>query len=390
MDWDETEIDVSALSGQLQLPVREKPAFLVCYPDMFHHYDPVLRQFRPEEVDLVLHACHGAEAELIAAARLRPYRWSLSTELLATLTSYRWLVSQNYVDEHKLVLRGPDGGRSEFRRMLLSLLGRRNIRFMYGLGVDSWHLSGWNVLYDAFLCQGEFQARQLGGFAGQKFLMGYPRFDAFFTQPFDKAAWLARFGCDPAKPVLVWFSTIQMSHGVIDRFAAAVSRLSADYNVLVKPHPLSWNVEPDYVAALDGLPFSAVIREDLDNLILYQLADHVLTDYGGTAFAALYTDRNLLLLDHPQHPGHSSEDVLSSDSDCWLRREIVHLGPDEAQRLPALLADAALWQRQKQVRATLRQLFFAPYYGNSAAVAAALIRQLPELLQGPEAGPLGL
>lgn len=379
IDWTQTPIDLASLIGKSELLVHEKMAFLVYHADVLHHYEPVLRQFRPEEVDLVLHAKHGCEEQLFERVAQLPYHWVLSKDLLASLTSYRYLVSTNYLDDHELILSLENGQQSIHRHMLISLLGHYNIRFMYCLGIDGWNLEAWNHIYDAFLCFGEFQARQLSRFPGKKFLMGYPRYDAFFNQSFDRAPWLRRLGCDPDKPIVVWLSTLKMGSGVLDLFALAVSQLSCNYNVLVKPHPLSWPMEPNYLSALNGLNFCAVLQ-DIDNLILFQLADFVITDYGGTAYSALYTDCNLLLLDHPEFTGQATEDPLASETDAWLRRHIIHIEPKEADRLPDLLADQAYWQAQKQKRAELRSFFFASYYGNSAQIAADLLKQMPQLL----------
>lgn len=355
--------------------LRPKIGFLVHTPDLFHHFGPVINLLNPDEAEIILHT-RSSHPELEAAAAQWPHACYHLGELITEGIGYQLLVSNHLhgLADVEMDLAGAD--RKQGKGYLIRMLGEKNVRFMYGFGADSWNLDAWNSLYDAFLCHGPLQVKQLAPFAGRKLQMGYPRYDRFFYEPFERQHWLEYFGCNPDKPVLVWLSTLQSYHGVLDLYARELSQLSQDYNLIVKPHPMSWDNETDYVSELEGLPFQAVVREALDNLILFQLADWVLCDYGGTAFSALYTDCPLILLDHPDYQGQAGEDPLSSDTDQWLRRYIIHLGPGQAAQIPELLASRRLWQAQKPVRAWLRQQLFSTNYGYSAQTAAQLLKML--------------
>lgn len=367
--------------------IRDKIAFVLHSPELLHHFGPVLQHFSPAEVDLLIFAHDGDSRALEARLSELPFHQEHVGQLLPGLTGYRVLVSNHVHSLWRGNLPGPDGA-IPAEGYLLRALGQYNVRYMYGLGSDSWNLADWNQVYDAFLCQGPVQAARLQHFRGHTYQIGYPRYDRFFSEPFDRAAWLAHFHCDPDKPVLVWLSTQQIFSGALHCHAEGISRLSRDYNVLVKPHPFSWQSEPDYVAVLRQYPYTAVIAEDLDNLILYQLADLVLADYGGTVFSALYTDCRLILLDLPGYPGRASDDPLTSDSEAWVRRFLVHLLPEDNHRIPALLADEALWREQALTRAWLRQQLFSHTNGGAAPAAARLLRQMPRLLQDVDPHPL--
>ncbi|HEY9843861.1 MAG: CDP-glycerol glycerophosphotransferase family protein [Candidatus Sericytochromatia bacterium] len=344
--------------------------FLVHNAELLFHFLPVMEQLGPELVELVLISVDPEEERVLtqAVAHL-PFPCRDARELLLGGWGYRWLVSNHSHGAYHVA------GKSFY---LIRSLGQTNIRLLYDLGADGWNYAPLNRLFDFFLCFGPWHVARLQAFEGIKLQMGCPRFDRFFTEPCARDVQLKTFGCDPAKPVVVWFSTLRSYHGVLDRFAPAVSRLLPDYNVIVKPHPFSWQVEPDFVKALDGLRFSTVLAAPCDNVILFQLADFVISDYGSLPFDALYTDRNLLLLDHPDYPGRDSDDQLICDTEQWLRRYIPHLACSEADQLPRYLANESIWQEQARRRAWLRPGFFAPYYGFASRMAAHLLRQIME------------
>lgn len=366
--------------------VRPKLAFLLHHQEMLYHFAPVLKLLDPAEVDLIRFEA-GSGSELARKLAELPFACYDAEDLLEQGIGYQVLVTHHLHGPRRKVVTDADGRRELRCGMLIRMLGQRNVRFMYGMGSDHWNYSPWNELYDAFLCHGPMQSEQLAGFRGEKLLMGYPRYDAFFRQPCDRAGWLARLGCDPARPVVVWLPTLQSYYGTIPHFAAAVSRLGADYNVIVKPHPFSWLGETEYLAALAPYHYTQLVRESLDNLILFQLADYVLADYGGSAFSALYTDSRLILLDHPEHPGPLAAAARGRDSDHWLRGFIPHLGPEQAAQLPELLASQRLWSEQQRTRAWLQRQLFAPGYGYSAEIGAELLRRILTTDTPQGAGP---
>lgn len=365
--------------------LRERLAFLLYGEDALYHYLPVLRWLNPGTVDLVLY--NRSESECLhLPGRLRklPFNWYWGEELIQQSTGYRWLVStHNYVSK-PIPLTLPDGSSSAYSGSVPRMLGHYNIRFMYGLGHDAWNFADWNSLYETFLCFGPHQRKQFQakGFRGQAVEMGFPRYDDYFNQAFDPQPWQGHFGCDPAKPTLLWFTTTPENFSTLAYYAEAISALSADYNVLVKPHPFSWERIPLQQEFLSHLPFTAVIKENINTLVLYQLADIVLSDYGGISFSALYTNKPLLLLDHPRHPGRASEALEDSDTDAWLRRHLRHIGPEDIPNLPTLLTDTVYWQAQETTRAWLRELFFTPNYGHSGQTAARLLSQPDKLVAG--------
>lgn len=350
----------------------EKFGFLIHAPELLFHYLPVMELLGPERAELLLHFNSAAEeAALLQATAGLPFARRTSHQLIADGQGYRALLSNHYQGSYRLG--AADDAACCY---LLPALAANNVRFLYDLGADSWNFAEWNQLYDAFLCFGPWHQDRLAAFAGPKLQMGCPRFDRFFTSPCDRNQQLRELGCDPAKPVVVWLSTLGSYHGVIPHYAEAVSRLSARYNVIVKPHPFSWTQEPGHLAALEQHPFTAVIRQPFDNVILFQLADYVIADYGSSLFDALYTDCRVLLLDHPEYPGRDTDDLLTTDTEQWLRRYLPHLNLAHAGQIEACLESPRLWQEQAEVRAWLREKFFANYYGCASRIAAYQLSRL--------------
>lgn len=359
-------VPLPLLEQALALPHRTIGGlgFLVHIPELVNHYRDVWARLESGSYEVVLTGVHEDRCETRRIAEALGVRCVDAEERLASGSRYHCLVSNHPVD--------PSG------TPLIKRLAEKNVRFMYALGKAGWNMRDWNRLYDLILCFGPDQVERLGFCEDAvKVQMGYPRFDRYFTEPANRSALLERHGCDPAKPVVVWLPTWKRlsSVGIYDE---AVAALLDQYNIVIKLHPLMATDEPMKAAGLDRHGFTHVIRDSRDNLLLYQLADFLLCDYGGPAFGGIYTDKNLLLLNVPdaeqdEYTGVDSPDLL-------IRNDITNIDPDQAGRLRPLLGDAQLWAAQAAVRRRLRDRFFAPYYGFSSEIAAQALRNVDRIL----------
>ena len=343
---------------------------------LFHHLDPLLKILAPDEADLVLYF-DEQEPELPEIALKYPHRKTTAQTMLKQHMGYRYLISNQFMGFFEIENPGKSGPR-KVKVSPIRVLGLFNVRMMYGLGADSWNLSVWNRFYDLFLCHGPWQARQLDAFEGLKLEMGYPRYDAFFNHPLPREALLEKYGLSASEPVIVWLPTLKAYYGTLEIYQQILNQFTKEFQILVKPHPHSWQTEAEFVSVLEGTELK-VIRKNVDNLELFQLADLVLADYGGSAYGALYTDCPLILLDHPDYPAAQSTSPI--DTDLYIRQSLTHLNPQTLHTLPALLKDADFWSQQKDQRARLRELFFTPNYGHSAQTAVDILRNLPQLLK---------
>jgi hypothetical protein len=338
-------------------------AFLFHTPELLNHFARVMDLLPLGSFDLVV--CRDAEnsQEMRAAAPRWKARIIPVGEVLASGGRYDWLVSN-----HPTMLGDP----SIFKR-----LAAINVRFMYAVGKSGWNLSGWNALYDVILCFGPYHAAELAKRTDALIVqMGYPRLDGFFTDPNDANDLGKRFNCDPTKQTVVWLPTWK-ELSTVGVFDEQVSALTAKYNVVVKMHPLMVSTEPHRVDKLRRFTFTHLITDARDNLPLYQLADFMLFDYGGPPFAAVYTDKKMVLLnvrdaEKDQYTGIDSPDIT-------IRKTIVNVNPGDGE-ISRLLEDEQLWNAQKRQRQILRKEYFAPYYGYSAKVAALALSNLNHMV----------
>lgn len=347
-------------------PLFGKLAFFVHSAEMFNHYQAVWRLLGAANFDIVLHGNDKDRAESRVLARKLGYRCHDFTAVIEAGYQYDVLVSN-----HNMI---------RFEQQLLNgLLARRQVRFMYALGKARHNFSEWNQDYDLILCYGPWQAEQLRACSDAViFQMGYPRYDDYFRFPEQQHDRPVELNLDPQKQTVLWLPTwLELSS--ISRFADSMASLCDRYNVIVKTHPLSVNAEPQTLAILDQYQYTAVITRVYDNLSLFRCADYVVSDYGGTAFGAIYLDKKLVLLNVPE----ADKDSLTGDAspDVLLRQDIVNLDEDARWELPAVLADDAVWTAQEKTREQLRRRHFAPTYGFSAELAALALQNIDTLLR---------
>ena len=64
-----------------------------------------------------------------------------------------------------------------------------------------------------------------------------------------------------------------------------------------------------------------------------------------------------------------------------VREVLPHLGLSNIEGLQALLEDNAVWLQQQAVRSRLREVFFAPYFGCSSEIVAAVLKSVRHILR---------
>lgn len=338
--------------------------FLTQTAELLNHYANVLARMPEGSFEVVAHGSPAHRRGVAQIATAAGWPCVTSEERLSHGLRYRYLVSNHPID----TLGVP----------LIQRLGEFNVRFMYAIGKAAWNFAPWNSLYDAILCYGPYHVEGLAPVTDAiRIPMGYPRFDHFFELDAAKPRLQADLGCDPDKPTVLWLPTWSTLTSV-GHFDTDVARLCADCNVVVKVHPLMPEAQPELVAGLRSLPLACLVTDATDNVPLFAAADFVLADYGGSAFGAIYADRNVVLLDVP---GAESDDALGPGSAEFVIREVMpRAQADRHFDLAGLLGDTALWQAQRRVRAELRAAFFAPYYGFAATVAAEVLTHLDTVI----------
>jgi SAM-dependent methyltransferase len=353
----------------LRIPVTDRRiAFLIHSEELLNHYRSVCQLLCAGSFVFLIHANESDSAAIVDAIGREGWHSMTTTDVLSDGRRFRALVSNHPISNEE--------------PPLIKRLADINIRFMYAAGKSGWNLREWNRLYDVILCYGPYHAeRFLASTDATVIQMGYPRFDSFFDGGLNRTRLAESLSCDPQRQTVVWLPTWH-DLSTVGLYDEAIAGLRDRFNVLVKVHPLMAATEPAKVEALEDLGFNQVVRNAMDNVALYRLADYVICDYGGPAFGAIYTDRNLLLLNVANAPRN---EVLGEDStEMIVRQSIVNLDLTQASQIGDLLADESLWSKQREQRARLRRMFFAPYFGYSSRIAATILENI-EQIPGREA-----
>jgi hypothetical protein len=133
------------------------------------------------------------------------------------------------------------------------------------------------------------------------------------------------------------------------------------------------------MACLNDAGLANVPDINMDNVELFYAADIVAVDYGGSPFGAIFTDRDIVMLNTPV-PG-TQDFILSPEGslDRRLREWILNIDPGEAGLVRDYLRDPAAREQQAGVRSRLRRNLFAPFDGCAAEAAAIVLRNVESI-----------
>lgn len=258
-------------------------------------------------------------------------------------------------------------------------IGDRQIRYMYGADLsDAWSLQPWNEIYDLFLCHGVNDERIVSQrFHGKTFIMGYPRYDAFFEPGLDVSRVREEFGLVEGRKTLLWMPTLGGTGSSIPVFAQPFAALCDRFNVIVRPHPLSFIQEPEFIAQLERLGFRIDRNATRSMNELYRVADVVFADYGGTPFSSIFVGKNLFFLDVPgadELPTNADSTVLD------LKKHLPVLGADDLATLPNLLASDEFLARNRQRVDELFSTYFGGQRGGGSARLADYLQRIDDVM----------
>ena len=257
-------------------------------------------------------------------------------------------------------------------------IGIKQIRFMYGADIsDAWSLDAWNKIYDLFLCHGPNDEMHLKKrFKGKTAIMGYPRYDGYFSPNLDVDDVVVEFTIDRTKQTILWMPTLDVfgdNACSIIPFAKEISGLMADFNVIVRPHPISLRRELVAIELLKSLNYNIDRDATRDMNKLFKVADFIFCDHGGSPFGALYLGKKLVLL---RTPGYSDSLMAKGSSNLELMKYFPSIPVDEVNSLRELLNDASYWKVAIESSRPLCNKYFSNYRGKSSAKAAEILTHL--------------
>jgi len=251
-------------------------------------------------------------------------------------------------------------------------IGRKQIRYMYGADLsDAWSLMDWNEIYDIFLCHGVNDERIVKErFPGKTFIMGYPRYDDYFDSSIDLSNIKTEFDVSDQKNTLLWMPTLGGVGSSIPVYAKLIANLHDKFNVIVRPHPLSFVQEKDFISELERNNFK-IDRNSTRNMNeLFSLASLVMADYGGTPFSSIFLGKNIIFLDVP---GADSMPINVESSVLELKKHLPVFTPENILDLPKSLTSQMFWdENQKSIDHLFEKYFGSRRGGGSARVAKYL------------------
>jgi CDP-glycerol glycerophosphotransferase (TagB/SpsB family) len=142
-------------------------------------------------------------------------------------------------------------------------------------------------------------------------LVGYPKLDALVNGRYDAAAVRERLALDMHRPTALYAPTWSPASSL--NFAGetiVASLVDAGFNVIVKPHDLSFDPDPKYSGGIDWRGRlraierggRVVVVSEPDSTPLLPASDVVVTDHSSIAFEFCLLDRPIVVVDAPDLP----------------------------------------------------------------------------------------
>ena len=339
--------------------IINKMAFFIHDLELINHFSCLWELLPQGTFDIIYHHAYLSKEDAVVFNRYNCQVVS-AENLIQKNIKYQYLVSNHPIDAN-----------------IIKQLANFNIRFMYAAGKINWNLATWNNLYDVILCFGPYHAAAFTNNTKAIVIqMGYPRFDKYFNFPTSRAILLSRYNCDPLKKTVVWLPTWKEISSV-GYFDKEISALTKNYNVIVKLHPMMKNDEPQRVTVLMQHYFTKVITDASDNVPLYQLADFMLFDYGGPPFAGIYTNKHFVLLNVE---GAAKNNLTGQNSpDVFIHKHLINVNAEDGN-IAGILENMTLLREQAVICNSLKNIFFAPYFGFASQIAAKILLHLDYII----------
>lgn len=383
-----------------KLRSNKKFAFLVHEPMMLVHYADVWKTMDPSDFSIVLTESfstdeHGNEklgvSDFLNYVRTKGYEVRNISEIINCGIKFEYAVTNHMISivtrigyfrkqlnrGLRLVNRGlrlfkikahlgEFGGKVAY---LPQQVGKKQIRYMYGADIsDGWSLQSWNDIYDVFLCHGVNDEREIKKrFKGKTFIMGYPRYDRFFSGDMDLSNIRREFGIAESKKTVLWMPTLGGDYSSIPLFAETLATLSKKYNIIVRPHPLSFVQEKDFISLLEKFNFNIDRNAVRDMNELFGVADVILADNGGTPFSAIFLGKNVIFLEVPEPVSTS---YFAGSSVMELKKHLPVITQQDIRQLESMLvSDEFYIENKKSIEALYKKYFNSPRGGGAKRVA---------------------
>lgn len=277
-----------------------------------------------------------------------------------------------------------------FRVVPEKVISENVILFPKGLDINlnthpNPHLKG---LVDEYFCHGPIDGNLIKEQTGKKATMiGYPRYDTLKTLRESYSMELtSEFNMDSNKKIISWIPTYVNRNGNpdfnIEAWLPYLEVLLSEYEILVRPHPKRIEMGAEKLTMqLKKLGFRVDLLSERDMNQLYSASEFILCDYGGVVFSSIYTESNLLMLNHPDHKSE-----VQSHAPLFvykIREQLMNIDVENLKtgklNLSHLLKDQNVWLENKKLREQLQlECFGGIKIGEGSQIAAAKLKELLE------------
>ncbi len=226
---------------------------------------------------------------------------------------------------------------------------------------------------------------------GAAVLVGYPKLDALVDGRIDGAAVQQRLGLDTGRRTALYAPTWSPASSLNTAGDTIIGSLvDAGFNVIVKPHDLSFDLAPKYSGGIDWhtrlhtleRAGRIVVAHDADSSPLMAASDVLITDHSSIGFEFCLLDRPIVVVDAPDLARVARINPERID----LLRSAAVVVADPGQTGAAALAELDEPARRHQQRAAIsRLLFHEP--GSATARLVATVYDLLDLEPRSAAAP---
>jgi len=216
------------------------------------------------------------------------------------------------------------------------ILGDFVIKFPLGMDLNLEHYPNnlWEKNFDLFLTHGKMEMDLIL----KKFkntdckIIGYPRYDKIEDRQKILNDLSKEFNFSNKKKKILWlpthinFKKEELSN--IFLWMDKISKLSNNYDVIIRPHPKSVNLNKSIIETLSKKSFfvDSIGSRKIGNL--YEAADLILADYGGPVFSAVYMEKPLLLLNLNKDSRYLSAKLKTKSLDTFFRNQFMSIDAD--------------------------------------------------------------
>jgi hypothetical protein len=205
---------------------------------------------------------------------------------------------------HSLVGDGKHARKFE-RYSIEKVIGEKVIKYPKGLDMSklTYPDKKWKNVFDLYFCHSKIDKDLISNkFPDAKCInIGYPRYDNMPSiKDAKKIIHDEMNNINTSKLTLLWMPTIiRFGDGFIDNirmWAPIIKKLLEEFNIIIRPHPKALVIDPKIANDLIKLGFLVDAKKDRNLGVLYQSADLVLADYGGSVLSSIYMKKKLILL----------------------------------------------------------------------------------------------